>query len=519
MSEQGLFNAVIHIDTNWQNTSKDEFARDFIQPLQECHLIDTIYICGAVGAYKDRYPKAVFVGGMDERSAVIEGGKKASEGVLRIRRTWKLPFPLKKEVIEGTLSDYMKRARGGYLQTDLSDLPFGFMLIEVLGRTALDRIEDGAFTLDWEDARLYDADFPVERRRLTNRERAQYLSEEATGAWSFPKFIALESTRLCNLRCSMCVTHSASIEHAYLNRYPKHFDIEKFKWIIDQMEPYREYISIAPQFQGEPFMFPDIKEMIRYSKGRSFSVGFTSNALLWDEEIIRFMIENNVNQVCVSIDGASKETYEKIRIGGHYETMVSNVEKLIEMRDNLSKSTPPMPLLSVNMTLTQENRHEVEMMLNKWLKAAYAVGINNVCIDGVVPEKFFEPERYICPFLWEGMHILTNGDVIACCRDYRYEEVVGNAYTTSILEIWNGERYRRMRRLHLEGRWNEIPICSKCDTWMSKTGYPILEGDRIVNQYPFHRVFRPRGPRPQTATHAEKPGRAIFGRLKSFLKP
>jgi hypothetical protein len=70
----------------------------------------------------------------------------------------------------------------------------------------------------------------------------------------------------------------------------------------------------------------------------------------------------------------------------------------------------------------------------------YLVSINNTCINHVVPEV--PPARsYPCPFLWKAC-TLTNGDVIACCRDSDYEEVMGNAYETPILDIWNGEKYK-----------------------------------------------------------------------------
>src|SRR5207244_7297316 len=115
------------------------------------------------------------------------------------------------------------------------------------------------------------------------------------------------------------------------------------------------------------------------------------------------------------------------------------------------------------------------------------MSINNTCVNHVVPEKFHEPERYPCPFLWEGVHILTNGDVIACCRDSDYEEVMGNSYETPILDIWNSEKYRRFRRLHVLKKWDEIPICARCDTWMCKTKKTVAEGERMVFQYPFYR--------------------------------
>src|SRR5205814_440967 len=127
-----------------------------------------------------------------------------------------------------------------------------------------------------------------------------------------------------------------------------------------------------------------------------------------------------------SLDGATKDTYERVRIGANFDTVVGNLNKLVQRK--LERGTDK-PMLTVNMTLMPENRHQENQMVDDWLGKATMVSINNTCVNHVVPDKFHEPERYPCPFLWEGMHILTNGDVIACCRDSDYEEVMGNAYT------------------------------------------------------------------------------------------
>ena len=301
--------------------------------------------------------------------------------------------------------------------------------------------------------------------------------------------MALESSRLCNLRCTMCVTHSDFIDHSHLEKYPKHFDLGKYRWILDQMEPFKEFMSIAPQFQGEPFMAPHINEMIAYARMKDFSVGFTSNATLWNDEVVDFLIDQKINK---SLREPRWRRYKRhLRAGA---ALALNSKRswatLTDLIDRKIERGVLHPLLSINMTLMPENRHQQEKMLDDWLGKAYQISINNTCINHVVPEKFHEPERYpLCPYLWEGVHILTNGDVIACCRDSDYEEVMGNAYATPMLEIWNGEKYRHFRMLHATKRWTEIPICARCDTWMCKTKKTVAEGDRMVLQYPFYRQY------------------------------
>ena len=73
--------------------------------------------------------------------------------------------------------------------------------------------------------------------------------------------------------------------------------------------------------------------------------------------------------------------------------------------------------------------------------------------------------------------------------DSDYEEVMGNAFDTPMLDIWNGEKYKLFRRLHATKQWNDIPICARCDTWMCKTKKTVGDGDRMIMQYPFYRQY------------------------------
>lgn len=493
MANKKVFNVVLFVDSNWDGTNEELLISDYLAPLSRSKYVKDIYLCGNPNRYariKDKCD-VKFVNDLNENMVIVMAGNEQEvEGVIRFRRVGALRFPLTNELIEASVRDYLSKTKDGYLKIDFADLPFNYLIAEIMGKEFIEDINSGNCILDWEQAKLSNRPYRVDNHHLTMDERKPYLEKKEWGFYEFPKFIALESTRICNLHCKMCVSHSREIDHSHMENYPKHFDMEKYKWIIDQMTPYNKYISISPQFQGEPFMAPHFRAMIDYAKSRDMSIGFTSNAMLWDEETITHMIRTGVNHICVSIDGLKKETFEKIRLGANYDKVINNVEKFLELREKLSTNSPKTPILVINMTLLQENKDEVDLFLEKWLKLAWSVSVSNVCVDNIVPVKYYAIERYPCPFLWEGMHILTNGDVIACCRDSKYEEVMGNAYKSSIMDIWQGDKYQKFRKLHIEGKWNEIPICSHCDTWMGKTGYPLQEDNRIINQYPFHRVYR-----------------------------
>ncbi|MCW8965888.1 MAG: radical SAM protein, partial [Candidatus Pacearchaeota archaeon] len=73
------------------------------------------------------------------------------------------------------------------------------------------------------------------------------------------------------------------------------------------------------------------------------------------------------------------------------------------------------------------------------------------------PTNFFGYGPCISP--WMVTEITANVDV-APCRDYP-DYIVGNIRETSLKEIWNGEKYKKFRKV-LKECGGTFPICSRC---------------------------------------------------------
>jgi len=492
MGTKDAVHAVVFLDATWQKRTHDEFAADWLAPLHDHPAIRQVTIAGDAArlAGVATHPKVRLVDGeTDEAKAITLAARDSSAPILRLRHSSLFRFPLAKGLLDAAIDGYHEHAPGGYYQVDLCDLPYDGMTVEVLGPGATHALAAGRMTLDWVSANLSEhKTFPVAQGNLPIKARLDFLDNPKVEYYSFPKFIALEASRLCNLRCTMCALHSDFIDHSHTDHHPKHFYLDKYQWILEQMAPYKDYLCLAPQFWGEPFMSPYLKDMIRAARDRGFLLTFTTNGTLWDDDMIDFMIAQKVWALCVSMDGATKETYEQVRIGASYDKVVYNINRLLERKKALNS---PTPYLQINMALFPENRHEQQKMIDDWMGKADFVSISNHCVNNVVPELHFRPERVPCPTLWTAMHINTNGDVIACCRDSSYEEVMGNAYETPILDIWNNEKYRYFRKTHLIGAWDDIPMCVRCDSWACRSKRVLRQGDMLVNQYPFYQHFMP----------------------------
>ena len=62
-----------------------------------------------------------------------------------------------------------------------------------------------------------------------------------------------------------------------------------------------------------------------------------------------------------------------------------------------------------------------------------------------------------CSFPWISTEISARGDVTSCHAFYDLS--LGNVYTSSIVDIWRGERYTRYRNYL---RKSLLPICQSC---------------------------------------------------------
>ena len=65
----------------------------------------------------------------------------------------------------------------------------------------------------------------------------------------------------------------------------------------------------------------------------------------------------NLNDLGVSIDGASAETYEKLRLGGKWDKILEGLECMATLKMKYGYS------FILHMVVQQENWHEMEKML------------------------------------------------------------------------------------------------------------------------------------------------------------
>ncbi|MCD6460186.1 SPASM domain-containing protein [bacterium] len=279
----------------------------------------------------------------------------------------------------------------------------------------------------------------------------------------FPLHIDIELKNACNLRCAMCFRQINTDR-----KIGGTMSDELFAKIIDECGA-KGLPAINFGLGSEPLLSKDLPEKIKTANQKGIiDCMFHSNGMLLDKEMTEKLLHSGLSKAMFSIDAFSKETYDKVRIGGDFDTVMKNVTYFIERRNQLGLK---LPIVRVSFVRTKLNEYEVDDFLSYWQgKADYAsiqefVNPSQKLDSGLCPDehKFsYVPKKFVCEQPWQRLSIDYEGYVYPCCKDYEWVMKMGNVNEQPIEEIWNSTKMNNHRKLHLNGQYHKIPTCRKC---------------------------------------------------------
>ena len=269
-----------------------------------------------------------------------------------------------------------------------------------------------------------------------------------------PIEITLESTAKCNLYCPMCPRHIYTFDNESM-------DLELYKKVIKDCKDYVEFIW--PYGIGEPMIHPNIFEMIKITHDAGIRTGMSTNATLMDDKRADMLLDSGLDYAILAFDGATKETYEKYRVGATFEKTRANILAFLEKKQARNSNM----YVVVQMVMLKENSHEVDAYRTLW----NIPGVNEirfkrdeVRIEGsrIEDAGFKKVRRNPCHLLWRGpLYVRYDGLAHPCC--YMYDEKpIGDLKKQSVMEVWNSTEMVKLREAHLKGDVNEYPVCVTC---------------------------------------------------------
>jgi MoaA/NifB/PqqE/SkfB family radical SAM enzyme len=235
--------------------------------------------------------------------------------------------------------------------------------------TPADKLRSGTKTI----ARgLIGAVSPALLRRLQlARARRIFLHDPARG----PRRLLLEPTTGCNHKCVMCWDHSPRLAQPTGAR---HMPFDRVSSLLREMaEIGAEEVWLAGR--GEPLVHPRAPEILQLIGSLGMRSIITTNAGRLTDELADKICDWGLQQLSVSIDSGSPETYQQVHGGPPADRA-----RILAIIRRLAKRADCKPRLLVSMVLSQLNFRELPALVRDAIDA----GATGIVVGGMRPVPF-----------------------------------------------------------------------------------------------------------------------------------
>lgn len=319
-----------------------------------------------------------------------------------------------------------------------------------------------------------------------------------------PVCLYLEVTNRCNLLCTTCPRTYVELEP------PADMSWQLFTRIVDQVPGLARAVLHGV---GEPMLVKALPRMVRYLKDRGAYVLFNTNGTVLSEKNGRALIAAGLDELRVSLDASTPESYIKVRGKDYFRRILRNVKAFRALQEREGHATPRV---SAWLTGLKETIDE----LPGFVRVAAEIGVREVYLQRLVffdrdtvglarpdqalfermnqsevralheaemlakslgltfsasgaasepglslAKKRDESPWSLCRRPWTVMYFTANGRALPCCiapfSQHGYEHyTLGDATQETLREIWNGPQYQSFR----EGLLSDQPpqACANC---------------------------------------------------------
>jgi MoaA/NifB/PqqE/SkfB family radical SAM enzyme len=332
----------------------------------------------------------------------------------------------------------------------------------------------------------------------------QDLIDLASSATPLPSPVEayFEVANRCNSKCATCPLTFSPQEAA------RQLSLEEFRALVEQLPDLRRAVL---QGVGEPLLNRELAAMIAHLTSRGVYTVFNTNAALLTRRRQVELIESGLDELRVSLDSSTPETYARVRGIPAFERVIANMAEMVRTRRELGAQNPR---LSIWVTGLRQNlaelpdivdlaadlgveevylqrmvfwgeglatrdqsifngyRAEAEQVISEAERRAEQRGVLFRGADALSPRASLvdrpaderEPWR-ACSRPLRLAYVTAQGTALPCCiapfTDAPFDSYqFGNYLRDGVAKVWNGGAYRRFReRLYSS---DPPPCCRNC---------------------------------------------------------
>lgn len=312
---------------------------------------------------------------------------------------------------------------------------------------------------------------------------------ERTGKIPYPEIAIIDPSNLCNLNCPLCPTGRKCLKQKQSFMSPKNFSL-----ILSKI-PSLKHISLFNW--GEPFLNPQIFEIIKIAKQKDIFISLHSNfSFPKKPEFFEKLILSETDHIEISLDGLTQKNYSAYRKNGNVDLVIADIKRLNETKKRLGKTNPK---ITWKFIVNKFNEEELDKARKKSREIGIDFTVSTIGLADDLPDcqfpesleerksswlpknkrhirKHYLKEKLseivgdgICDQLFTSITIGPNGNVYPCCWITDEKNSFGNLFQEEFEDIWNGMKYQEARKLFSKKKSPTETVgdlvCKKCQNF------------------------------------------------------
>jgi len=309
-------------------------------------------------------------------------------------------------------------------------------------------------------------------RRGSYKPRAQIVGRQPLGLMaplSTPIVVIIDPSSACDFKCAFCPTGDLKLIRD-IGRRQVFLDFGVYKKCIDDLGGFDKSIHMLKLYKdGEPLLNPNLVGMVEYARSKTYvgCIMVTTNGSRLSPELSRKLVEAGLSRIHISLEGMSKEKYKSFaKVNFDFDQLVERIAYLYSIRGKCEVS------VKIPYENLAEGEEEKFHALFKGICDSYFIEHISPVWPNFDVSKLGPLDRglydmgvkslEVCPHIFYQMAVNSDGTVSACCVDWKRALVVGDAKISSLVDIWRGTSYDKLRITHLEKRRCELDFCRNC---------------------------------------------------------
>ncbi len=255
---------------------------------------------------------------------------------------------------------------------------------------------------------------------------SHYLGQ---GRSPLPEAITLFLTYKCNLRCKMCGQwgESGVTKARDRDELKEQLSFQALKNLIDSVSFFRPSITL---FGGEPLLYPNCTDLVRYIKQKNMHVLMITNAAMLKGRAEELVLAG-LDELNVSLDGGRK-LHDQIR---GMEGLFDNItDGLKELKSYKQEQGVKKPLVNLQCTITKYNYLHLEELVD----VAGAIGADSLTFHNLIflgkdlieKQKIYDEKLKCSSSGWNGFVFTPEIDPEKLFK--KMQDILGRKYEFSV---------------------------------------------------------------------------------------